>query len=138
MNNRINQESCPQAQHPKGWECPKCGAVMAPHLNMCTNCKGVPPTYNTLNSLSNNTLNALLNEKADEDKKSLKTLEEYIDSHREAINHYGEFGEYSEPKFKCPKCGGNVRKNLSLVLTSYPPQYRYDCEKCGHSVVLHY
>lgn len=23
-----------------GWECPKCGAVMAPHMNVCINCKG--------------------------------------------------------------------------------------------------
>lgn len=24
----------------RGWECPKCGAVMAPHMNVCVNCKG--------------------------------------------------------------------------------------------------
>ena len=24
----------------RGWECPKCGAVMAPHMNVCINCKG--------------------------------------------------------------------------------------------------
>ena len=24
----------------RGWECPKCGAVMAPHINVCVNCKG--------------------------------------------------------------------------------------------------
>jgi hypothetical protein len=23
-----------------GWECPKCGAVMAPHVNCCVNCRG--------------------------------------------------------------------------------------------------
>ena len=23
-----------------GWECPKCGAVMAPHVNVCVNCSG--------------------------------------------------------------------------------------------------
>lgn len=23
-----------------GWECPKCGAVMAPHVNVCINCSG--------------------------------------------------------------------------------------------------
>ena len=28
----------------------------------------------------------------------------------------------------CPKCGGAM---LETVLTSYPPQYRYDCQKCG-------
>ena len=24
----------------KGWECPKCDAVMAPHVDVCVNCKG--------------------------------------------------------------------------------------------------
>ena len=24
----------------QGWECPKCGAVMAPHVDCCVNCRG--------------------------------------------------------------------------------------------------
>lgn len=24
----------------QGWECPKCGAVMAPHVSCCVNCRG--------------------------------------------------------------------------------------------------
>ena len=24
----------------QGWECPKCGAVMAPHVDCCINCRG--------------------------------------------------------------------------------------------------
>ena len=24
----------------QGWECPKCGAVMAPHISCCVNCRG--------------------------------------------------------------------------------------------------
>jgi hypothetical protein len=24
----------------QGWECPKCGAVMAPHVSCCINCRG--------------------------------------------------------------------------------------------------
>lgn len=24
----------------QGWECPKCGAVMGPHVNVCINCRG--------------------------------------------------------------------------------------------------
>lgn len=142
QNTNLQVQYDNQTEHtlqclPSGWVCPKCGAVMAPHMNVCINCKGEPPTYNTLNSLPNLTMNALLND-ALEEKDSLKTLEEYMKEHPEITNQYGDFGEFSEPKFKCPKCGGNVRKNLSIVLTSYPPQYRYDCEKCGHSIVLHY
>lgn len=25
----------------KGWECPKCGAVMSPSTSVCVNCRGV-------------------------------------------------------------------------------------------------
>lgn len=25
----------------KGWECPKCGAVMSPTTSVCVNCRGV-------------------------------------------------------------------------------------------------
>ena len=24
----------------RGWECPKCGAIMAPHMDVCVNCRG--------------------------------------------------------------------------------------------------
>lgn len=33
MNNEINFIE-------RGWECPKCGAVMAPHMDVCINCRG--------------------------------------------------------------------------------------------------
>lgn len=26
----------------KGWECPKCGAIMAPFMPSCINCKPIP------------------------------------------------------------------------------------------------
>lgn len=32
MNTEINWMQ-------QGWECPKCGAVMAPHMNCCINCR---------------------------------------------------------------------------------------------------
>ena len=32
---------------------------------------------------------------------------------------------------ECPKCSALIYKNISLVLTSYPPQYQFHCEKCG-------
>lgn len=40
--------------------------------------------------------------------------------------------QWSEPKYQCPKCGGGMCKNLMVVLTSYPAQYEYQCDKCGH------
>lgn len=39
---------------------------------------------------------------------------------------------YSAPLFKCPKCGGIVRKNLTFVLTTHPPQYQYECSTCDY------
>ena len=32
--------------------------------------------------------------------------------------------------YTCPKCGGDL---VSLVLTSYPPQYKEECPNCGWS-----
>ena len=34
----------------------------------------------------------------------------------------------------CPKCGSRrVAMDVSCVLTTYPPQYRYECFDCGHT-----
>jgi hypothetical protein len=40
--------------------------------------------------------------------------------------------QWSEPKYRCPKCGGGMCRNEMIVLTSYPAQYTYRCDKCGH------
>ena len=32
---------------------------------------------------------------------------------------------------KCPKCGEKATVDMSVVLTSMPPQYNVDCPKCG-------
>lgn len=31
----------------------------------------------------------------------------------------------------CPKCNKPLMKDASIVLTTYPEQYRYFCEDCG-------
>lgn len=41
-------------------------------------------------------------------------------------------GQWSEPKYRCPKCDGGMCKNLMVTLTSYPAKYEYSCNKCGH------
>ena len=42
----------------------------------------------------------------------------------------------SEPKYRCPKCGGIMRKCCDFVLTTYPPQYRYECDDCDYSTTF--
>ena len=48
------------------------------------------------------------------------------------------FEIYSEPKYKCEKCGGNVRKRLNMVYASNPLKYAYVCEKCGNVDYLNF
>lgn len=40
--------------------------------------------------------------------------------------------KFSEPLFACPKCGGDMYRDLSLVFASYPPKYKYFCKNCGN------
>lgn len=32
---------------------------------------------------------------------------------------------------KCPNCHEIIYKDVSVVLTTYPPKYRYTCLNCG-------
>lgn len=31
---------------------------------------------------------------------------------------------------ECPKCGKYIYRRTDIILTSYPPKYRYECD-CG-------
>lgn len=63
--------------------------------------------------------------------KDLPTKEEFFES--ELIENLIP-DMWSEPKYQCPECeDGSMRKNLFKVLTSYPPKYEYQCDKCGHT-----
>lgn len=33
---------------------------------------------------------------------------------------------------KCSKCGTVMKPDLTCILTSIPPQYKYTCPKCGN------
>ena len=33
---------------------------------------------------------------------------------------------------KCPKCGGDLEVDTTMVLTSYPPKYSCKCRECGY------
>lgn len=64
------------------------------------------------------------------DNNCLPTAEEYS----KAINELGlQFEkQWSEPKYQCAECGGGMCRNETVILPSYPAQYLYQCNKCGH------
>lgn len=35
----VHSPAALPADHPKGWECPKCGSVHAPHVPSCFTCR---------------------------------------------------------------------------------------------------
>ena len=39
--------------------------------------------------------------------------------------------QWKKVDVKCPECGQPIYKNITIVLTSYPPQYQYKCFACG-------
>lgn len=53
------------------------------------------------------------------------------DEYKELFATISRSNEWSNPLYICPKCGGNVRRNETIVLTSNPPKHQYKCEKCG-------
>ena len=38
----------------KGWECPKCGAVMSPTTSVCVNCRGVTTETTVITDITPN------------------------------------------------------------------------------------
>lgn len=46
--------------------------------------------------------------------------------------------QWSETKYQCEKCGGNMRKNLMIILPSNPPKFEYQCDKCGNIDYLNF
>ena len=66
--------------------------------------------------------------------RDLPSEEEYVKLHRPQMDL--ELNIKSEPKYRCPKCSGIMRKCCDFALTTYPPQYRYECDDCDYSVTL--
>lgn len=58
----------------------------------------------------------------------LPTAKEY----REMANQIDFLAQWSEPKYQCPKCNGGMRRDETIVLSSFPAQYMYECNKCGY------
>ena len=78
--------------------------------------------------------NRYIKEQTTQENSNLPSHDDYFRKKMDNWSYSGGImSNYSEPCFKCPKCGGNVRRNLTMTLASYPPQYRYDCDKCEYS-----
>ena len=46
-------------------------------------------------------------------------------------------GSWIKTDIECPECGEPIYKNTGMVLTSYPVQYRYECQNCGWTQTGH-
>ena len=58
--------------------------------------------------------------------KALRSWEEHKKAEREFYNK-----RFVESGIACPECGEELLVDRWVVLTSYPPQKAYHCEKCG-------
>lgn len=60
--------------------------------------------------------------------KGLPTREEY----NEKLNPFNyALTDWSEPKYICPKCGGNMRRDETHIIASNPIKRMYQCDKCA-------
>lgn len=64
----------------------------------------------------------------------LPTAEEYKENVIKTV--LPTLQEWSQPKYQCPKCSGGMCKDLRVVLTTYPAQYKYQCQECGYTEYL--
>lgn len=69
---------------------------------------------------------------------NLPSLEEYKDSFGKSKYSKNAPPIWSEPKFKCPKCGGNVRRKENEICPTIPPKHTYKCDNpdCDYVVLL--
>lgn len=58
----------------------------------------------------------------------MKTWNEYLEE-----DIYGMYGgtRYEPVEVECPNCKKRLYKRMDIILTSYPPQYQYECFGCG-------
>ena len=87
---------------------------------------------NTINNLTKvATLNAIsMGDAISTSTTCLPTAKEYREAAQKSAFQFT--AQWSEPKYQCPECGGGMCKNLMVTLTTYPAQYEYQCDKCGH------
>ena len=50
---------------------------------------------------------------------------------------YREYINREKTQIECPQCGALLWRRTDVVLTTYPPQYRYECDACNWRGVGH-
>lgn len=109
--------------------CMGCEYYNKPYWSVISPCKSCPRVFGTSDYITTTKTNTKV-KKYSNDITYLPTAKEY----REAANKLAfQFtDQWSEPKYQCPECGGGMCKNLMVTLLTYPAQYMYRCDKCGH------
>lgn len=65
--------------------------------------------------------------------------EDFIKQNENHLSIMYTLGDWSEPKYRCPRCGkGKVRMQLGVVYTSNPPCYKYACDTCDYNTYHNY
>lgn len=91
-------------------------------VNLCSSCSN--------DSYITTTTTNIKVEKYNDSTTHLPTAKEYEKAANKIAFQF--IDQWSEPKYQCPKCGGGMRRNEMIILTSYPAKYEYQCDKCSH------
>lgn len=103
--------------------CIGCEYYNKPYWSVVSPCTSCPRVYETGGYVTTTTTNIIKTN-------YLPTAKEYGEMAQKVA--FQRTTQWSEPKYQCSKCGGGMRRNEMIVLTSYPAQYEYQCDKCGH------
>lgn len=102
--------------------CIGCEYYNTPYWSVVSPCKNCPKVNSTGGYVTTTTTTINIS--------NLPTKEEYEAIASRRFNFTQR--NWSEPKYQCPECGGGMCRNEMVVLASYPAQYEYQCDKCGH------
>lgn len=109
--------------------CMGCEYYNKPYWSVVSPCASCPRVYGTGGYVTTTTTNIKV-EKYNDSTTNLPTAKEYREAAQKSAFQFTS--QWSEPKYQCPECGGGMCKNLMVTLTTYPAQYEYQCDKCGH------
>lgn len=52
------------------------------------------------------------------------------EDYQKTVLYWTEMANRELTDIECPECGKKIYRRTDVVLTSYPPQYNYECD-CG-------